>query len=55
MMSVVLKRLRRAAVADGFGVALVLAASVLLATWSWAVIHADGPSPQLVARLDPGP
>ena len=52
MMSTVMKRLRRAALADGFGVALLLAASLFLAAGSWTVLRAESPRPQLVAQLD---
>ncbi len=52
MMSTVMRRLRRAALADGFGVALLLATSLFLAAGTWTVVRAEAPQPQLVAQLD---
>jgi len=54
MMSTVMRRLRRAALADGFGVVLVLAASLFLAAGSWTVIRGEGAQPQPVAHLEAG-
>jgi hypothetical protein len=55
MMSTVLKRLRRAALADGFGLALLLAASLFLVAGTWTVVSAEGPQPPLMASLDVRP
>jgi hypothetical protein len=55
MMDTVLRRLRRSALADGFGLVLVLAASLFFATGSWTVVRAEPPQPQLMASLDVRP